>query len=457
MGAFPETVLLSRLQFGMTTLYHMIWPTLSVGLSLVLVILEVAWLRTKDVAYYRHLRFWSRLFLLNFAIGVATGLVMEFQFGTNWERFSAATGGFFGNILGLEGTLAFMLEAGFLGIMMFGWEKVPRGLHLLSTILVAFGASLSAFWILVANSWMQTPAGGHFENGRFVVDDFAGALFNSDMVSSTMHMWAACIETTAFVVGGISAAYILRKREAEFFIKTLKLAVVMAIVVTPLQIFLGDAQGIHIGRTQPEKLAAVESHWETNPPGVSASFNILAWPDRSGERNLVEIKVPYLLSLLETRSLTGQVRGLREFPPENRPPIVVPFYSFRIMVLIGFILFAVMIWTVVVWLRGGLAAGNVRSHPWLLRAWTWSLPLGYVAVETGWLTREIGRQPWIIYHVLRTEDAASSLPSWAVIVSFFGLLAVYALLSVFFLIYVRRLLRKGPDLSLLPSSFPKGA
>jgi cytochrome d ubiquinol oxidase subunit I len=461
MGTLPGTVLLSRLQFGMTTLYHMIWPTLSVGLSLVLVILEILWLRTRDAAYYRHLRFWSRLFLLNFAVGVATGLVMEFQFGTNWERFSAATGGFFGNILGLEGTLAFMLEAGFLGIMMFGWEKVPRGLHLLSTILVAFGASLSAFWILVANSWMQTPAGGHFENGRFVVDNFAGALFNSDMVTSTMHMWVACIEATAFVVGGISAAYILRKREVGFFVKTMKLAVVLAIVMTPLQIFLGDAQGIRIYHTQPEKLAAIESHWETNPPGRSAPFNVLAWPDRNGERNIVEIKVPFLLSLLETRSLSGQVKGLKEFPAENRPPIAVPFYSFRIMVLIGFVLFAVMIWTVVAWLRGGLGAGRVQSHPLLLKAWTWCLPLGYIAVETGWLTREEGRQPWIIYHVLRTEDAASSLPPWAVIVSFFGLLAVYALLSVFFLIYARRMLRRGPDLSLQPpqgrAPSPKGA
>jgi cytochrome d ubiquinol oxidase subunit I len=450
MRIFSDTVLLSRLQFGLTTLYHMIWPTLSVGLSLMLVVLEVLWLRTRDLAYYRHLRFWSRLFLINFAVGVATGLVMEFQFGTNWERFTAATGGFFGNILGLEGTLAFMLEAGFLGIMMFGWDKVPRRLHLLSTIFVAFGASLSAFWILVANSWMQTPAGGHFENGRFVVDDFAGALFNSDMVSSTTHMWVACIEATAFVVGGISAWYILKKRETGFFLKTLKLAAVVAVLMTPLQIFLGDAQGIHIGRTQPEKLAAIESHWETNPPGSPAAFNLLAWPDRSAERNILEIKIPYLLSLLETRSLTGQVRGLKDFRPEDRPPIVVPFYSFRIMVLIGFLLFALMIWTVLAWLRGGLSVEKIHARPWLLRAWMGSLPLGYIAVETGWLTRELGRQPWIIYRVLRTADAASSLPPWAVAVSFFGLLAVYVLLSVFFLIYVGRMLRKGPDLSLEP-------
>ncbi len=450
MSLFSDTLLLSRLQFAMTTLYHMIWPTLTVGLSLMLVILEALWLRTGDPAWYRHLRFWSRLLLLNFSIGVATGLVMEFQFGTNWEPFTEATGGFFGNILGLEGTLAFMLEAGFLGIMMFGWRKVPRGLHMAATALVAFGASLSAFWILVANSWMQTPAGGHFEHGRFVVDNFLGALFNSDMITSTTHMWVACVETAAFVVGGISAWYILRGRNAEFFLKTLKVAVVLAVVMTPLQIYLGDAQGLHIFHTQPEKVAAIESHWKTNPPGTGAAFNILAWPDKNDERNSLEIQVPYLLSLLETRTLTGQVRGLSDFSPADRPPVVIPFYSFRIMVLIGFLLFALMVWTLVAWLRGGFALERIKANRVLLRAWLWSLPLGYIAVETGWLTREEGRQPWLIYRVLRTADAASPLPPWVVSVSLLALFVIYALLAVFFLVYAGRMLRKGPDLSLVP-------
>ncbi|HVP18637.1 MAG TPA: cytochrome ubiquinol oxidase subunit I [Spirochaetia bacterium] len=450
MSLLGDTLLLSRLQFAVTTLYHMIWPTLTVGLSLTLVVLEALWLRTGDEDWYRHLRFWSRLLLLNFSIGVATGLVMEFQFGTNWEPFTQATGGFFGNILGLEGTLAFMLEAGFLGIMMFGWRRVPRGLHMASTAFVALGASLSAFWILVANSWMQTPAGGHFENGRFVVDDFLGALFNSDMISSTTHMWAACIEATAFVVGGISAWYILRKREVRFFLKTLKVAVVLALVTTPLQIYLGDAQGLHIFRTQPEKVGAIESHWRTNLPGTGAAFNILAWPDEKGARNVFEVQVPYLLSLLETRTLTGQVRGLSEYAPADRPPVAVPFFSFRIMVLIGFLLFAVMIWTFIVWLKGRLDPRHIPLQRALLRAWLWSLPLGYIAVETGWLTREEGRQPWVVYRVLRTSDAASTLPPWAVSASLLALVLIYALLTVFFLIYAGRMLRKGPNLTLAP-------
>jgi cytochrome d ubiquinol oxidase subunit I len=270
-------------------------------------------------------------------------------------------------------------------------------------------------------------------------------------------MWAACVETTAFVVGGISAWYLLRRRHGDFFLKTLKVAAVLALVMAPLQIYLGDAQGLHIGRTQPEKLAAMESHWTTNPPGTGAAFNILAWPERGGERNAFKIQVPYLLSLLETRSATGQVRGLSDFPPADRPPIVVPFYSFRIMVLMGVLLFGLMIWTLAVWPHGGFALERIQRNRTLLRAWLFSLPLGYIAVETGWLAREEGRQPWLIYGVLRTADAVSTLPSWVVSVSLLALFAVYALLTVFFLIYAARMLKKGPDFSLVPPGLKEGS
>jgi len=454
MSLIGDTLILSRLQFTLTTMFHIIWPVLTVGLSIFLVIIEILWLRTKDDDYYRHLRFWSKLLLINFSIGVATGLVMEFEFGTNWQPFTEAAGGFFGNMLGFEGTLAFMLEAGFLGIMMFGWEKVPRGIHLLSTILVAFGGSLSAFWIIVANSWMQTPAGGHFVNGRFVLDNFAKALFNPDMATAAPHMWIACIETTVFVVGGISAWYLLRKRNSSFFLKTFKIAAAVAMIVTPLQIYLGDAQGLGVFHDQPAKLAAMEAHWRTNPPGEPASFSVLAWPDRAQQRNLFDLKIPYLLSLLETRTLTGQVRGLASFPRSDQPPVVIPFYGFRLMVLIGVLLFALMVWTIVAWLKGRLSADSIGSHRWLLKCWIAALPLGYLAVEAGWLTREEGRQPWIIYGVLRTQDAYSRLPAWAVDLSFFGLLVIYAILGALFVVFVRRFLQKGPDLLLVPPPGP---
>ena len=435
-------------------MFHIIWPVLTVGLSIFLVIIEILWLRTNDDDYYRHLRFWSKLLLLNFAIGVATGLVMEFEFGTNWQPFTEAAGGFFGNILGFEGTLAFMLEAGFLGIMMFGWNKVPRPAHLVATILVAFGGSLSAFWIIVANSWMQTPTGGHFVNGRFVLDSFSGALFNPDMVVAAPHMWIACLETTVCVVGGISAWYLLRNNASSLFLKTFKITVAVAIIVTPLEIYIGDAQGLTVFHGQPAKLAAMEAHWHTNKPGEPAAFSVVAWPDRQQERNLFDLRIPYLLSLLETRTLTGEVRGLASFPRSDRPPVVIPFYGFRLMVLIAFLLFGLTVWTVVLWIGGKLTPDSIVGRRGLLKCWIAALPLGYIAVEAGWLTREEGRQPWIIYGVLRTQDAYSRLPPWAVALSFFGLLLIYTILGVLFVIFVRRYLKRGPDLTLVPRPDP---
>lgn len=445
MSVFSSTVGLSRIQFTLTTMFHIIWPVLTIGLSIFLVILEIFWITTKDDSYYRHLRFWSKILMLNFSIGVATGLVMEFEFGTNWQPFTSVAGGFFGDILGLEGTLAFMLEAGFLGIMMFGWKRVPKGLHLFSTIMVAVGGSLSAFWILVANSWMQSPAGGHFDSGgHFVVDNFWRAIANPDMPGATAHMWVAAVETSAFVVGGISAWYIWKRRNVALFLKTFKIALVVAMVATPLQIFVGDAQGLAIKDLQPEKLAAVEAHWNTNPPGKGAPWNVLAWPDRAANRNAWSLQIPNGLSLLETRTLTGQVTGLNSFPENDRPPIVIPFYAFRLMVLIGFSLFFVMLWTIVQWIRGRLTPEEAPGRKALLWAWMACIPLGYLAVETGWLTREQGRQPWVIYHVLRTSDAYSDLPAWTVASSAIGLFIIYAVLGVLFIVYVRKILAAGP-------------
>jgi cytochrome d ubiquinol oxidase subunit I len=426
-------------------MFHMIWPTLTVGLSLVLVIFEILWLTTDDEDYYRHARFWTRIFVLNFAIGVATGLVMEFQFGTNWERFSKATGGFFGDILGFEGTLAFMLEAGFLGIMVFGWKRVPRGAHLLATILVAFGASLSTFWILVANSWMQTPTGGYFEGGTFFVTDYLKAIWNPNAPLSTLHMWLACLETTAFVVGGISAWYMLRKRHTEFFAKSFRLALIMAIIVTPLQIVVGDLQAKMLEREQPEKVAAMEGHWETNPEGEGADFALLAWPSQEKARNTWELTVPDGLSLMYHFDRTSQITGLKEFPRENWPPVAITFFSFRTMVVIGIFLMLVMLLTVFFWIRRELKPPAIERHTGLLKLWLWSFPLAYIAVEAGWLTREVGRQPWVIYHYLRTEDAFSTLPAAAVGASLGAIVVVYAILLVVFFKMAIRIIRQGPD------------
>jgi cytochrome d ubiquinol oxidase subunit I len=448
-SAADAVVNLSRLQFAITTLFHILWPVLTIGLSLFLVITESLWLRTGDVAWYHHARFWSRLFLLNFGVGVVTGLPLEFEFGTNWAIFSKIAGGFFGNMLGFEGAMAFMLEAGFLGIMMFGWQRVPRAMHLLATAMVAFGGSLSAFWIMVANSWMQTPAGGHMENGHYVVDSYLQAIFNPDMPWGVSHMWLACLETSLFVIGGASAWHMLKGRNVAFFRRSFLLAAALAVIVTPLQIWLGDSSGKIVFQEQPAKGAAIEGHWHNNPPGQPADWAVVAWPDKTAQRNDWQVMIPGALSWLATGSLDGEVVGLQAFPPQDQPPLLpLIFYAFRIMAGIGFALFFLMLWTVWLAFKGRLGPETVAAQKWLLRAWIASIPLGYVAVDMGWIVREVGRQPWIIYGLLRTTSGVSVLPAESVAFTTAGYFLIDSMLLVVFVIFAARLVLKGPDLTL---------
>jgi len=449
MDILFDTVILSQLQFALTAMFHILWPVLTIGLSLFLVLLEVLWLKTRDADYYRHARFWSKLLLLNFGVGVVSGIPLEFEFGTNWAPFSIAAGDFFGNILGFEGAMAFMLEAGFLGIMLFGWRRVPAGIHLFATAMVAFGASLSAFWIMAANGWMQTPAGVHFENGIIVVDSYAAAIFNPSMPTSVLHMWLACLETSLFVIGGISAWYLLKQRHSVFFLKSFRLAVLAAVIVTPAQILVGDAGGRVMAEHQPAKLAAIEGHWQTNPLGEGAAWALLAWPDAQNQRNRWSIEVPNLLSLITTHSLTGQVEGLREFPVKDQPPVWVPFYTFRLMVLAGMTFVGLMLWSLWRWQCGAFTAHRISGERALLCAWITAIPVAYLAVEMGWLTREVGRQPWIIYGLMRTEAAASALPAGAVGATLITYFVIYALLFAVFIVFAARLIRRGPDLDIL--------
>jgi cytochrome d ubiquinol oxidase subunit I len=405
--------------------------------------------RTGDEDYYRHARFWAKLFLLNFGIGVATGLPLEFEFGTNWSPFSQAAGSFFGNMLGFEGAMAFMLEAGFLGIMLFGWRRVAPAIHFFATCMVAFGGSLSALWIMMANSWMQTPAGGHFVNGHFLVTNYVAAMLNPDMPWSVSHMWVAALETSLFVIGGLSAWYILKNRHTAFFLKSLKLVLVLACIVTPLQIYLGDGSGGAVFEYQPAKGAAIEGHWKTNPKGEPASWSLIAWPDKAAQKNDWSVEIPYALSLLATHSFTGQVTGLRAFAPKNQPPLLpLIYYCFRVMAAIGFLLFFLMLWSAWCWWRGRLGSGNAGRERKLLWAWVASIPLGYVAVECGWAVREVGRQPWIIYNVMRTSTGASALPPASVATTTALFLIAYAVLMVTFLYFVRRIIRRGPDMEM---------
>jgi cytochrome bd ubiquinol oxidase subunit I len=448
---WSDSVVLSRMQFALTAIFHMLWPVLTTGMAIYLVIVEGLWLKTRNADYYYHARFWAKLYVLNFGIGVASGLPMEFQFGTNWAPFSEAVGDFFGSILGFEASMAFMLEAGFLGIMLFGWERVPPVIHYLATIMVAFGANLSTFWILSANSWLQTPAGGTFVNGKFVVSDYFQAILNPFMLNSVLHMFFATLETSLFVIGGISAWYILNKRHAAFFAKSLKIVLAAAIAVTPIQLFIGHLSAEQVYHYQPSKLAAMESQWDTIPAGQTADWSLIALPNEKSERNTWEIKVPNALGyLLELKPiLSAPVTGLKDLQPGDRPRMIgLIYYSFRIMSGIGVFFVGLMGVSVLQWLRGKLSGEAITQQKWLLWGWLFTAPFGYVAVECGWIVRCVGRQPWTVYGKLRTADMASQIPAGAVLTSLLAFATLYSLLFIGALYFGRRIIRKGPNLTL---------
>lgn len=448
MDIFSDTVLLSRLQFAFTAMFHILWPVLTIGLAWFLVVVEVLWLRSGDRDYYLHARFWSKILLLNFTIGVVSGIPLEFEFGTNWAPFSRLSGDFFGNILGFEGAMAFMLEAGFVGIMLYGWRRVSPAAHLFSTTMVAFGATLSAVWVMAANGWMQSPMGGHLQGGNFIVDDYLAAIFNRETFMGMAHMWLACLETSLFVIGGISAAYLLRRRHSEFFLKSLKLAMLGALLIAPLQILVGDGSGQTVFSLQPAKGAAMEGLWQTNAAGTGADWAVLAWPDKDRQDNRWSLSIPDALSLLVTHSLHGRVAGLRDYPPADQPPAIpLIFYAFRLMVAVGVWFFILAGWSAWTWWRGRLTVDGIDMQRRLLYAWLASIPLGYLAVECGWIVREVGRQPWLIYGVLRTHEAASSLPGATVLSSLLMFILIYGVLLLSFLLFLARILRRGPALT----------
>jgi cytochrome bd ubiquinol oxidase subunit I len=451
MEFLSDTVILSRLQFALTAIFHMLWPVLTTGMAIYLIVVEGLWLKTRNENYYYHARFWSKLYVLNFGIGVATGLPMEFEFGANWGPFSQAVGDFFGSVLGFEAAMAFALEAGFLAIMLFGWERVPPVMHYFATIMVAFGANLSIFWILSANSWLQTPVGGQFVNGTFVVSDYFQAIFNPFMLNSVLHMFFATLETSLFVIGGISAWYILNQRHSEFFALSFKIVLAIAIAVTPLQIYIGHLSGEQVYHYQPTKLAAMEAQWETIPAGESPAWSMVAIPNDQAEQNDWEISIPGLLSyILEIKpKLSEPVQGLKEYAPEDRPhQISLVYYAFRVMIAIGFFLAGLMTLTVLQWLRGKLSAANITQQRWLLKIWLLSAPLGYIAVESGWIVRCVGRQPWTVYGEIRTIDAASPLPASNVLGSLISFGVVYTILFIFALYFGSRIIRIGPNFDL---------
>ena len=426
---------LSRLQFAVATYFHFLFAPLTLGLSILVAIMETMYVRSGDEDYKRMARFWGKLFLINFAIGVVTGITLEFQFGTNWSRYSAFVGDVFGALLAVEATLAFFLESTFIAVWFFGWRKLSPRAHAATIWLVAIASNVSAFWILVANAWMQHPVGYVLRNGRAELDDFLAIVTQRFALLEFVHTVGSAYILAGFFVVGISAWHLLRRHEVEFFRKSFRVGIAFALVFSLFEILQGHMNAEILGTAQPAKLAAMESHWDTVR---GASLNLVQWPDSAGERNAVQaLPVPKLLSLLAHYDADAEVKGLRDFPKQDRPPVLPAFLSFRVMVGLGFLFVALTAWAF-------LRRERILESPGLLKLLVWSIPLPYVAIQTGWTLAEVGRQPWIVYGLMRTSDAVSPLAVPQVAISAAAFILVYLLLGIadFYLLF--KFARKGP-------------
>ncbi len=433
-----DPLLLSRVQFAFTIAFHILFPSLTIGLAWFLVACEAAWLRTRQDAWFRLYRFWAKVFALAFGVGVVTGIVMSFQFGTNWSGLSQQAGEVLGPLLGYEVLTAFFLEAGFLGIMLFGWNRVSPRVHFAATCLVATGTVISAFWILSANSWMQTPTGHAEVGGILVVEDWWSVVFNPSFPYRFVHMVIATFLASAFVVAGVSALQLILAQHVPFARRGLAMAVGMAGVLAPLQIVAGDLHGLNTLEYQPMKVAAMEGLWETR---AAAPLLLFAWPDQEAARNDWEIGIPGGASFILKHDSAAVLQGLKEVPPEDRPPVAWVFWSFRIMVGCGVAM--AVIGLTGLWLIWRRRLHRTGWFHWLI---VLGSPLGMIAILAGWTVTEVGRQPWLVQGLLRTADMVSpNLTGGAVWASLGPFLVIYNLLLVAFLYYLWRVVRAGPD------------
>ncbi|HXD37071.1 MAG TPA: cytochrome ubiquinol oxidase subunit I [Rhodanobacter sp.] len=433
----PTAEFLSRIQFGFVMSFHILFPAFTIGLASWLVFLEALWLRKRSAMLRDLYFFWMKVFAGSFGLGVVSGIVMSFQFGTNWAGLSTVAGNVLGPLLNYEVMTAFFLEATFLGVMLFGWNRVSHRTHFIATCMVALGTLISSFWILAANSWMQTPQGYTMVDGVIQASDWWAAIFNPSFPTRLVHMVLACFLSTGLVVGGVSAWYLLRGVWQDKAQLMLRCALAFVAIVIPLQILVGDMSGLVVREHQPAKLAAIEARWTTEK---SVPLTLFAWPDEKAERNDYAVDVPHLGSLILTHSWNGEVKGLKDFPVQDRPPVAAPFFSFRIMVGLGLLMLALAVVGLLLWWRRRLFDSR-----WYLRCWMAMMPAGFIALLTGWYTAEIGRQPWVVYGVLRTVDAASPVHASSVLSSLIVYFVTYMVLFGFGSWYLFKVLRTGPE------------
>ncbi len=432
-----DALLLSRLQFAFTIAFHIIFPSFTIGLASYLAVLEGLWLITRNAAFKTLYLFWLKVFAISFGMGVVTGVVMSYELGSNWSAFSAAAAPVIGPLLAFEVLTAFFMEASFLGIMLFGWKKVGPGLHFVATCLVAVGTLISAFWIVSANSWMQHPTGfGHTTSGGLIATDWWAVIFSPTFPTRFAHMVLAAYLTTALVVGAASAWRLLRDSEEPEARIALRMAIGMLAIVAPLQLVAGDLSGKLLDRVQPAKLAAIEGFWETK---ARQDFHIVAWPDRAIAANRWELSVPGVGSLITTGQVDAVVKGLRDFKPQDRPPAFLVFWAFRVMVGLGVAMIGLGAWGVWLIARNRLDGARLFQMACIAMG-----PAGFVSVICGWIVAEVGRQPYVIYGVLRTADAVSPVGAGQVSASLLGFLTVYAIIFSVGVLYILRLIAEGP-------------
>jgi cytochrome bd ubiquinol oxidase subunit I len=434
--------ILARLQFAFTIAFHYLFPPLSIGLSVVIVVVEGLWLKTGNPLYLRMAKFWVKVFALTFALGVASGIVMEFQFGTNWATYSRFVGDIFGSALAAEGIFAFFLESGFLAVLLFGWDKVKPKMHFFSALMVCLGAHFSAVWIIVANSWQQTPAGYHLvqhgETIRAEITDFWAVVFNPSSMERLSHTLAGCWQAGAFLVLSVSAYYLLTGRHLEFARRSFKIALGLALVAGVLQMVTGHASAKVVAEYQPAKLAAMEGHYPASAP---ADLYLFGWVDDQNERVVGGVKMPGMLSWLVHGDREAPVTGLNSFERSDRPPVNVTFQCYHGMVAIGMGLMALSVAGLFYWWRGKLLQSR-----WLLWLFVFSVLGPQLANQLGWFTAEIGRQPWIVYGLLRTSDGLSKVVSGQQIIGSLIMFSfIYMLLFSLFIYLLHQKISHGPD------------